>query len=228
MHLIFDPDTQCCTGYMEGSTAGFAGGTLVAVSALPDDLHDLILLADGTVERDAAKSLARAKTTSIATIKSKAAALIAATDWKLQRAQEREAAGWATLAQVDTVLAEREAIRRSSDAAEQAILAATSVAEVQAVQWSGEDVAVPPPQRVTRAAFLDALRAQGEGVIPSILQAKDGNPALLQWWTYFEQSEYIACGDTRLNFGLQGLEMAGLLPQGGADAVLAQMQTGAV
>ena len=195
---------------------------------LPDDLHDLILLADGTVARDAVKALTRAQSTRIASIKAEAAALIAATDWKLQRAQEREAAGWATLAQVDTVLAEREAIRRSSDAAERAILAATSVAEVQAVQWSGEDVAVPPPQRVTRAAFLYALRAQGEGVIPSILQAKDGNPALLQWWTYFDQSEYIACGDSRLNFGLQGLELAGILPQGGADAVLAQMQTGAV
>jgi hypothetical protein len=181
---------------------------------------------DGALVHDTTLALARAQAERIARIKTEAAAHLDAIAWRLERAQEREAAGWATLADVDAVLAEREAIRRSSDAAEAAVLALTDIQAVQGFAWNPDDVAVAPPQRATHAAFLDALRAQGEDVIPSILLAKDSSPALLTWWTYFDQSEYIAGTDPRLEPGLQALEIAGLLPAGGAQAVLALL-TGA-
>ena len=47
--------------------------------------------------------LAQAKAARKTRIKAEAARLIEATDWKLSRAREREAAGWATLAEVDAV-----------------------------------------------------------------------------------------------------------------------------
>ena len=222
-HLIFDPDTRRCTGTLDGSAEHFNGGTLVPVDAIPADLSALVLNAQGEAVQDIALALQLAKTARIAQIKAEAADAITSTDWQLQRVREREAAGWATLSDVDVVLAKREAIRRSSNAAEAAVNACTTAQEVQALQWSATDVTVPLPCRVTRAGFLDALRAQGEDVIPAILIAKDSNPALLQWWTYFDQAEYIAGNDARLAGGLQGLEFAGLLPKGGAAAVLARV-----
>lgn len=59
------------------------------------------------------------------------------------------------------------------------------------------------------------------------MQAKDASPSLMTWWTYFDQAEYIAGTDPRLAPGLQGLEIAGLLPAGGAAAVLAIVNGGA-
>ena len=60
-------------------------------------------------------------------------------------------------------------------------------------------------------------------MIPAILAATDSNPALRQWWTYFDQSDYIAAGDARLHAGLQGLEFAGVLPAGAANQIIAAL-----
>lgn len=177
------------------------------------------LLSGGVLLCDPQAVLERAMALRITTIKQEAAELIAATDWRLQRAKEREEAGWAALAAVDEILVQRESIRRSSDAAEDAVQALPTVAQVSAFTWDLA-VTVPPPCRVTHAAFLDALEAQGEDVIPSILVAKESNGALLKWWTYFDKAQVISATDPRLEAGLQGLEIAGLLPEGGATAVL--------
>ncbi|RBJ69586.1 hypothetical protein C3L29_037230, partial [Pseudomonas sp. MWU12-2534b] len=92
-----------------------------------------LLSDDGvTVKQDKAAQLSQAKSGRKARVKAEAARLIEATAWKLERARERETAGWGTLAEVDAALAEREAIRRSSNAAEQALEALTDVASVQA------------------------------------------------------------------------------------------------
>lgn len=177
---------------------------------------------DGTLTNDPIVALNRAKAARITRIKTEAADLIAATDWKLQRAREQEAAGWATLAAVDAVLTEREAIRRSSNAAELAVGALADVASVQTFTWV-VDVAVSLPARVTHATFLDALQSLGEDVIPTILAAKESSPALMQWWTYFDKATVIAATDPRLLSGLQGLEFAGLIPADGAAAVIAAL-----
>lgn len=221
MHILIDT-----TGPILGivNSADYVADAGQVVIAAPQefalDAADEWAFVGGELVHDPARALARAQAVRIAAIKTEAAAHIEATDWRLQRAREREAAGWASLAEVDAVLAQREAVRRSSDAAEAAVMACTTAAEVSAVQWSPADVAVPAPCRATHATLLDALRALGEDVIPAILAAKDQSPALLQWWTYFDQSEYISGTDPRLATGLQGLEIAGLIPPGGADAVI--------
>ena len=190
------------------------------------ELTDLEFLrvVDRTLVIDISAKLAAAKAVRIARIKAEAAERISALDWRLARATEREDAGWATLAATDAVLAERESIRRSSNVAEAALAELDTVAAVLAFTWS-TTVTVAPPTRVTHAQFLDALLAQGDEVITNILLAKESAPSLLTWWTYFDQAEWLSTSDPRLSVGLQGLEIAGLLPPGGAQDVLDQLAT---
>lgn len=196
---------------------------LPAPEGFQESDFDFLVYENGALRVDASANLDHLKAARIAAIKQEAADLIASTDWQLQRAQERESAGWAGLAAVDAVLAARESIRRSSDAAEVAVLKLASRQAVRDFVWT-VDVLVASPQRRTHAEFLDALETQGEDVIPSILMAKESSPALLKWWTYFDQAQVISTTDPRLEAGLQGLEIAGLLPKGGALAVLAVLQ----
>lgn len=229
MKLVIDLSNNSVAG--RTSDPGFSPSATQALADVPDGF-DMEHASDwsfssGTLTHDPLIALNRAKTARIARIKFEAAELIAATDWKLQRAREQEAAGWATLAEVDTVLTEREAIRRSSNAAELAVAALTDVASVQTFAWA-VDVDVNLPARVTHATFLDALRSLGEDVIPTILSAKETNPALMQWWTYFDKATVIAATDPRLLTGLQGLEFAGLIPAGGAAAVIAALGNAAL
>ena len=225
MQILIDTNSNAIIGF--ANSAEYAtDANQILIPAPPGfavDEADEWSMEGGALVHDQGLALTRKQAARITEIKAEAAAYIDATDWRLQRAREREAAGWASLAEVDAVLAQREAVRRSSDAAEAAVLACTTAGEVAAVQWSPADVAVPPPCRATHAAFLDALNDLGEDVIPAILAARDSNPALLKWWTYFDQAQYISGTDPRLAGGLHGLEFAGLLPEGGAAAVLAKL-----
>ena len=229
MHILIDTAASSIIGFANSADFAVGPGQILAPEPSGFDRAeaDAWSWVDGALIFDPAAALSRAKTVRIARIKSEAAGLIAATDWNLDRARERESAGWATLAAVDAVLAKREAIRRSSDAAEASVLALADVAAVQAFAWK-VDVAVASPARVTHATFLDALRALGEEVIPNILAAKDSSPALLQWWTYFDKAEVIAATDDRLLVGLQGLEIGGLIPEGGAGSVIAALTPAAI
>lgn len=193
-----------------------------APEGFQDAEFDHLVYRGGVLVVDAAAQFSRAKEIRIAGIKQEAAELIAATDWRLQRAKEREEAGWASLAAVDEILMQREAIRRSSDAAEAQVQALTTTAEVEAFTWEVAE-AVSAPHRVTHAAFLDALEALGEEVIPTILAAVESNPALKKWWTYFDKAQVISASDPRLESGLTGLEIAGVLPAGGAQSVIAAL-----
>lgn len=221
MHILIDA-TGAIAGYTNTSSYLIGVGQSLIEAPPEFDLNaaDEWFVSNGVLTHDIAMALDRAKAERIARIKTEAAERIEAIAWKLERVKEREAAGWAVLGDVDVVLAEREAVRRSSNAAEQDVMALTDIDAVRAFTWQPDAVAVPLPRRVTRAAFLDALAAQGTNIISGILQAKDANPSLLTWWTYFDQAEYIAGTDPRLAPGLQGLEIAGLLPVGGAQAVL--------
>lgn len=167
--------------------------------------------------RNTVALLDRAKTARKSRIKSEAARLIEATDWKLARAREREAAGWATLAEVDAVLAEREAIRRSSNAAEMAVGAMTDVGSVRAFTWS-IDVAVAAPRRLTNKGFSDRFT---DTEMQAILAAAEANAALKTWWEKFKIARDINLDDPATQSGMQALEIAGLLATGRAAEVLA-------
>ncbi|MFZ6744696.1 hypothetical protein ACO0LC_15860 [Undibacterium sp. JH2W] len=160
-------------------------------------------------------ALAAAKAARCSQIKEEAACLIAATDWKKQRANERDAAGWGSLADIDTVLAERESIRRSSDAAELAANALTDINAVQAFTWS-VNVAVPAPNRLTRGQFLDRFTKEERA---AILAAAEANASLKDWVMRLENADWIK--PIEATPGLQALEIAGLIQPGRAAAILA-------
>lgn len=182
----------------------------------PDDVAEWAYDGQG-LTRDTVALLERAKAARKARIKAEAARLIEATSWKLERARERADAGWATLAEVDAVLAEREAIRRSSNAAEAAVDALTDVATVQTFSWS-IDVAVAAPRRLTHKQFSDRFT---DAEMRSILAAAEANEALKVWWEKFKLSSDINLDDPQTIAGVQALEMAGLLAPWRAAQILA-------
>lgn len=222
--FIFDDVTRRCIGYVEGSTDGYNGnGLLVDAGSIPPDvpttdMASLYLSDDGmTVIHDSTALLAQVKASRKARIKQEAASLIDALDWKLARAREREAAGWATLAEVDAVLAEREAIRRSSNAAEAAVDALTDVGSVQTFTWS-IDVAVAAPRRLTHKGFSDRFT---DAEMQAILAAAEANAALKTWWEKFKLARDINLDDPATQGGVQALEIAGLISAGRAVEILA-------
>lgn len=181
----------------------------------PDDVAEWAYDGQG-LTRDTVALLERAKAARKARIKAEAARLIEATDWKLARAREREAAGWATLAEVDAVLAEREAIRRSSNAAEAAVDALTDVGSVQTFTWS-IDVAVAAPRRLTHKGFSDRFT---DAEMQAILAACQANAALNAWWEKFKLARDINLDDPATQGGVQALGIAGLIGEGRAAEVL--------
>ncbi len=181
----------------------------------PDDVAEWAYDGQG-LTRDTVALLERAQGARKARIKAEAARLIEATDWKLARAREREAAGWATLAEVDAVLAEREAIRRSSNAAEAAVDALTDVGSVQTFTWS-IDVAVAAPRRLTHKGFSDRFT---DAEMQAILAAAEANAALKTWWEKFKLARDINLDDPATQGGVQALEIAGLIGEGRAAEVL--------
>lgn len=182
----------------------------------PDDVAEWAYDGQG-LTRDTVALLERAQGARKARIKAEAARLIEATDWKLARAREREAAGWATLAEVDAVLAEREAIRRSSNAAEAAVDALTDVGSVQTFTWS-IDVAVAAPRRLTHKGFSDRFT---DAEMQAILAAAEANAALKTWWEKFKLARDINLDDPATQGGVQALEIAGLIGEDRAAEVLA-------
>lgn len=182
----------------------------------PDDVAEWAYDGQG-LTRDTVALLERAKAARKARIKAEAARLIEATDWKLARAREREAAGWATLAEVDAVLAEREAIRRSSNAAEAAVDALTDVGSVQTFTWA-VDVPVATPRRLTHKGFSDRFT---DAEMQDLLAACQANAALNAWWEKFKLARDINLDDPATKAGVQALEIAGLLSAGRAEEVLA-------
>lgn len=80
-------------------------------------------------------SLDEVKADKISEIKAEAERRIAALNWRLQRAQEREQLGETGFETVADVLALREQIRQASNAAELAVSTLTEVSAVQAFTW---------------------------------------------------------------------------------------------
>lgn len=175
-----------------------------------------------SVEFDAQAGVARlvlagVQARRIAAIKAEAAAHLANTAWKLERAKEREKAGWAQLADVATVLAEREAVRRSSDAAEAAVLDLTDVAAVLAFTWAPDAVPVTAPRLLTHEQFIRRFtNAEWEGMTA----AARASTAMDAWMRRFTLATVVSLDDPATAAGVQALELAGILAAGRADEIL--------
>ena len=170
-----------------------------------------------TVKRDLAGLLAKAKAARKARIKIEAQTLIEATDWKLQRAKEREAAGWATLAEVNAVLAERESIRQSSNTAEAAVESMTDAASVTAFAWS-VSTNIATPRLLTHRQFMVRFT---NAELQALLTVVAGSVAVRVWWEQYQAAENVNLDDPETRAGVTALESAGILSAGRAAEILA-------
>lgn len=161
--------------------------------------------------------LTQSKSAAIDRIKAEAAQGLSALDWKLARAKERELAGWGSLADVATVLAEREAIRQSSSAAEARVNALTDAEEVNEFTWD-IDVAVTVPRLVSQNEFS---RRFTDDELTRICEAAKGYSAIAAWLERFRAATTLDLDNESLRTGVTALEMAGLLSAGRAQEILA-------
>jgi len=162
-------------------------------------------------------ALAAVQARRIAAIKAEAAQHLAASAWKLERASERERAGWVQLADVAAVLAEREAVRRSSDAAEAAVLALQDVAAVQAFAWAPDAVPVPAPRLLTHERFIQRFTPSEWEAMTA---AARSNAAMDAWMRRFSLATFVSIEDPATVAGVHALELAGILAPGRANEVL--------
>jgi len=162
-------------------------------------------------------ALAGVQARRIAAIKREAAAQIEATDWRLQRAREREQAGWLQVADVAAVLAEREAIRRSSNAAEAAVLQLTDPAAAQAFAWAATDVAVPAPRLLTHEQLIGRFTA---AEWQAMTEAARSNTAMDAWMRRFALAKVIGLDDPATAAAVQALEIAAIIAPGRASQIL--------
>ena len=161
---------------------------------------------------DAADTLAEAKAERIARIKTEAAERISATDWRLERARERETAGWGTLADVDAVLVERESIRQCSDQAEQIVMSLDDIEAVRTFEWAVKAVVTNPERRTKRVVsdlFTDAE-----------MTAIRNNPATENWWAKFCLSDHVSLVNPELVNGVNDLVLLGILTPARAAEIL--------
>lgn len=201
----------------DGSIIGTTRDPLVAGTPVPaevseEQLADYIVV-DGEFIQNLELAVARAKSLRVSVIKSEAATRIAATDWKLERAKERESAGWATLGEVDDVLTEREAIRRSSNEAEVALLALTELPDIQGFTWEVTAV-VANPKRYTHDKFI-GLFTDAE------ITAIRAEPLLLNWWTRFTFVDFVSLSDPDTATGIQALSVLGVIAADRVPTILA-------
>lgn len=219
MKIIIDLDTNIPVGLAGDETAPTARQVLVEPPEDFDPAGDLGEWSwDGeALTRDLVAVLDRAKTARKARIKTEAERLIAALDWRLTRARERQDAGWATLTDTDAILAQREAIRRSSDDAEAAVDAMTDADTVRGFTWSVTAV-VPTPTRLSHKEFSDLFTGDE---LAAILAATDTNAAMRAWWEKFKLASNVVLTDPATQAGVNALEIAGLIGEGRADEILA-------
>lgn len=202
------------------TTDANAAGTLIPVPEAFDEKNLVYCQYDPakqTVSCDNAAFLASVKASRGLSIKQEAARLISALDWKLQRAQEWLQSGAGTVAEVDAVLAMREAIRQSSNAAEAAVEALTDAASVQAFTWS-VDVVVPVPRRISSSDFVKRFQ---EAEVQAILEAAKTNAAVQSLWERFRLEDPINLDSVTVQSGVHALELAGLIAAGRAAEILA-------
>lgn len=170
-----------------------------------------------TLVAEPAPDLSAVRAQRIALIKREAYELIAATDWKLSRAREREDAAWDSLETVNQILAVRESIRRSSNAAEDAVMALEDADAIRSFTWS-VDVPVATPRRLTKQMFLERLSATESS---NIMAASSASPAVAAWILRLENAALVNLDDPSCVSGMQALEAAGLLAEGRAAEILA-------
>lgn len=190
--------------------------TIAVPSWVKFDYPNWYFIIGGEIVLNEDVAIPEARQQRIQKIKQEAGERIAALDWKLDRAREREDASWESLEAVNAVLAMRESIRRSSDTAEAAVMELRDIAAIEAYTWD-VTINVPAPRRVTRQQFLDRLTAVETA---GIIEAAQSSSAIAAWILRLENADFVNLDDPACLMAMESLEIAGLIAAGRAQEII--------
>ena len=166
--------------------------------------------------QDVAGALTRKKAEKITQIKSMVTEQIEALTWRLERAKERDAIA-AAGETVNDVLTEREALRRAGNRIETEINALSTLADVNAVQFTVKPEDSITVARVTRLQFLQRFT---DDEMNGFVTAAKTNAALEAYLMKLQNAEGIVLTDPATIMGTQALEMLGIIGTGRAATIL--------
>lgn len=149
-------------------------------------------------------------------IKQQAASMIDATDWQLQRAQERDALG----IDADTPIAvytQREAIRRASNRAELEIDILEDAYAISEYQLSVELQDYPAVHVLTHLQFLRRFTVQERA---NITAASEANAAINDYMSMLNLAKFVNIKDSDVILGVNLLEQATIIGKGRAAQIL--------
>lgn len=168
----------------------------------------------------------------ISMIKQTASRLIYDTEWRIERARDRDQLG-INAETVQDVMLEREAIRRVSNELEESMLGHVKYEwdidqgrttddlfeQIENSFTFGVKDALSrlKPNRITTLAFFSRFTPEEQGAIMIAVQQ---NPILNALIVSLQLADGVVLTDPRIIAGIQALEQAGLLAEGRADEIL--------
>lgn len=187
------------------------------VADMPTDISgDLRYLDDKKPIPAPAQDIERVKQDKINSVKQQAASMIDATDWQLERAQERDALG----IDADTPIAvytQREAIRRASNRAELEIDILEDAYAINDYQLSVEPQDYPAVHVLTHLQFLRRFSVQERA---NITAASEANAAINDYMSMLNLAKFVNIKDSDVILGVNLLEQATIIGKGRAAQIL--------
>jgi len=116
------------------------------------------------------------------------------------------------------ILQEREAIRRASSRTETEVNAALDVASVQAITFAVLAADRATPERISRVEFLNRFT---DTEMQSFIAASKTTPALEAYFLKLQNAEGVMLTDPVTIYGVQALELMGIIGAGRAVTILA-------
>lgn len=161
--------------------------------------------------------LSTLKLSKIAELKQYVRLLIEATDWRIERAKEREAIG-AEGETLTDVYSQRETYRRAGNRAEKEIQALDNAESIQSYQFAITDADTYQSGVLTKLQFISRITVDE---YKNIAKARKTNAELDRMFQMLELSEYINTQDESTIASIQSLVQAGFITEQRAEEILA-------
>ena len=159
------------------------------------------------------------KVNKLMNIKEQTKILLADTEWRLQRATERDSLG-IELLESETpkaIMSYREAVRRASNRAEIELNKLRSVKTVNAFTWQVEPTDYPSNTALTHLEFLRRFTSDERVAISA---ASAVNPVLADYMKVLDIATMVNLSDVDVAAGINVLEQAGIISEGRAAEIL--------
>ena len=217
----------------EGETESFDGKVAeVGENPFSDPKTPIVLNENGEAEYNGSLYVIKYKEKVTNIIKQTASRLIYDTEWRIERARDRDQLG-IEAETVQDVMLEREAIRRVSNELEESILGHVKyewdINQEQSTAELCEQIETSftfgvknalgrlKPNRITPLAFFSRFTPEEQGAVMTAVQQ---NPILNALIVSLQLADGVVLTDPRIVAGIQALEQAGLLAEGRADKIL--------